>query len=390
MMRGPKAFALLAVAFILSTASLYPQGLSPKKIWNLTIAVNVPGAQIWVDNVPLPATTTTVTGGAHNVRVQAEGYYDFVGPVVVGGHMTFTVQLQPRGFPLTIRVNAPNAVISVDGTDVTGTVPMVEGGNHTVQVSAPGYTDYAATIVVNGPLAIDIPLRRAAGIHFTVTSNAPNAVVSLNGVVKGGVPYAEYLPRGRYAVRVTASGYGDYVATVILDKPFTLDAQLQRSGLLLTINGNVANATVELNGEVRGKIPYAERLPAGAYTVRVSADGFTDYGARVNLDRPITMNVQLQQQLPPPVLSIAIPQAYLDPDTRQGDPGEQVRGFVDNRMVAKREMERIVVAPGRHSVRVASGAFSIQLGDFEFQPGMSYVIELSMDLKVRGVRSGQN
>jgi hypothetical protein len=90
------------------------------------------------------------------------------------------------------------------------------------------------------------------------------------------------------------------------------------------------------------------------------------------------------------VLSIAIPQAYLDPDTRQGDREEQVRVFVDNRMVAKREMERIVVAPGRHSVRVASGAFSIQLGDFEFQPGMSYVIELSMDLKVRGVRSGQN
>jgi hypothetical protein len=67
-----------------------------------------------------------------------------------------------------------------------------------------------------------------------------------------------------------------------------------------------------------------------------------------------------------------------------------VRVFIDNRMVQKREMERMVVDPGRHSVRVASGAFSIQLGDFEFQPGMSYVIELSMDLKVRGVRSGQN
>jgi hypothetical protein len=389
-MRSPKAFVLLAVAFILSTASLYPQGFSPKKIWNLTIAVNVPGAQIWVDNVPLDGNTTTVTGGAHNVRVQAPGYDDFVGPVVVGGHMTFTVQMQARGFPLTIRVNTPNAAIYVDGADVTGTVPFVAGGNHSIQVSAPGYADYSAAIAVNGPMALDVSLKRVAGIPFTVTSNAPDAVVSVNGVMKGGVPYSEYLPRGRYLVRVTANGYGDYNATVILDKPFALDAQLQRSGLLLTVNGNVPNAAVELNGEVRGRVPYAERLPAGAYSLRVSAPGFADYSARVTLDRPITMNVQLQPQLAPPVLSISIPPAFLDPDAHPGDREEQVRVLVDNRMVnQKREMDHIVVAPGRHAVRVASGALSVQLGDFDFQPGMSYVIELSMDLKVRGVRATQ-
>jgi hypothetical protein len=391
MMRSPKAFVLLAAAFILSTASLYPQGFSPKKIWNLTIAVNVPGAQVWVDNVALPGNTTTVTGGAHNVRVQADGYYDFVGPVVVGGHMTFTVNLQPRGFPLTIRTNAPNAAIFVDGAEVTGTVPVVAGGNHTVQVSAPGFTDYSAVVAVNGPMTLDVSLRgRApAGIPFTVTSNVPDAVVSVNGVMKGGIPYSELLPRGRYQVRVTANGYGDYNATVILDKPFALDAQLQRSGLLLTVNGNVPNATVEINGEMRGRIPYAERLPAGAYIVRVTAPGFADYNARVNLDKPITMNVQLQPQLPPPVLSITIPPAFLDPDSRQGDRDGQVRVFVDDRMVQRREMGHIEVAPGRHVVRVSSGALSVQLADFDFQPGMTYAIELSMDLKVRGVRSTQ-
>jgi hypothetical protein len=387
MMRGPKAVVLLALAFVLSTASLYPQGFSSKKIWNLTIAVNVPGAQVWVDNVPLDGTTTTVTGGAHNVRVHADGYYDFVGPVAVGGHMTFPVQLQPRGFPLTVRVNAPNAVVIVDGADVTGTVPIVEPGNHNVQVSAPGYADYAALIAVNGPVNLDVSLKRAAGIPFTVTSNVPDATVTVNNVVKGSVPYSDFLPRGRYTVRVTAPGYGDYAATVILDKPFALDAQLQRSGLLLSINANVPNAQVEINGEVRGRIPYAERLPAGAYTVRVTAAGYADYSARVNLDRAISLNVQLQQQLAPPVLSISIPQAYLDPDNRPGDRDSQVRVFVDERMINRRELDRIVVAPGRHAVRVTSGALSVQLGEFEFQAGMSYVIELTMDLKVRGTRA---
>ena len=90
------------------------------------------------------------------------------------------------------------------------------------------------------------------------------------------------------------------------------------------------------------------------------------------------------------MLSISIPPAFLDPDAHPGEREGQVRVLVDNRMVnQKREMDHIVVAPGRHAIRVASGAFSVQLGDFDFQPGMSYVIELSMDLNVRGVRATQ-
>ena len=321
MKRSPRSFALLAVAFIFSTVSLYPQGLMPKRIWNLTIAVNVPGAAIYVDNVPVQGNTAVVTGGPHNVRVQAPGYFDFVGPVMVSGHMTYSVQLQPRGFPLTIRVNQPGAVIYVDGTDVTGTVPVVAGGAHNIQVTAPGCADYSQVINVAGPLVLDVPLQRI-GIPLTVNANVPDALVTVNNVTKGGVPYTEYLPRGRYLLRVSANGFADYQATIVLDKP-------------------------------------------------------------------ITMNVHLRPQFLPPVMSVVIPPAFLDPEVHPGDPQGQVRVYVDNRLVNQQnQMERIVVAPGRHAVRVASGAFSVQMGDFDFQPGTSYVIELSMDLKVRGARSG--
>ena len=55
-----------------------------------------------------------------------------------------------------------------------------------------------------------------------------------------------------------------------------------------------------------------------------------------------------------------------------------------------REMDRIPVAPGRHRIRIASGAFSVQMGDFDVQPGISYVLELGMDVKVRASRAGGN
>ena len=68
------------------------------------------------------------------------------------------------------------------------------------------------------------------------------------------------------------------------------------------------------------------------------------------------------------------------------DSGGQVRIFVDNRRVNPNgELERIPIAAGRHSIRIASGAFSMQLGDLIVQPGQSYVVELSIDMKVRTV-----
>ena len=255
--------------------------------------------------------------------MHADGYADFIGPVVVTGNQTFSVNLQSLqpSFPLAIRVNVPNATVIVDGVDVTGTVPGVFAGSHSIQVTADGYRDY-------------------------------NAVLNVN-------------------------------------RPMTIDVALQPAGFLLTVNANVNNATVTVNNVVKGPTPYSEYYAPGSYTVRVSAPGFVDYLASVALDRPIALNVQLQR-VSPSTLTVAIPPALVDPDMRQGDPQGQVRVFVDNRLVnARREMTNIVILPGRHRIRIASGAFSVQLGELMVQPGMSYIIEVGMDLKVRAMKAGQ-
>ena len=320
-MKSPaRMLTLTAVMVIVAAATVFSQGFTARRVWDLTVMVNVPGAAIYVDNVRINGNTAKVTGGPHNVTVHADGYFDFIGPVVVTGNQTFNVQLRPQGFPLTIRVNVPNAAVLLDGADVTGVVPTVVPGPHAVQVNASGFKPYSATVNVTGPMTLDVQLQRASGFPLTVTANVPGATVSLNDAVRGVTPYTEYLPPGPYSVRVSAPGFADFVATIRLTKPMNLSVQLQRQAL-------------------------------------------------------------------PPTFSVIIPPAYLNPDQGQGD-RSRIRIFVDDQQVNSRnEMEHFQVSPGRHRIRVASGAFSIQVADVDMQPGASYTFELSMDLKVRMVQA---
>jgi len=101
------------------------------------------------------------------------------------------------------------------------------------------------------------------------------------------------------------------------------------------------------------------------------------------------MNVQLQRQAVPPTFTVVIPPAYLNPDQGQGD-RNRIRIFVDDQQVnARGDAQTFTVPPGRHRIRVASGALSIQVGDIDMQSGASYSIELAMDLRVTVLRAGQ-
>ena len=444
-----KMSVLVVVSLAIAAGPAFSQGFSPKKIWNLTVTVNAPDAVVYVDNVLAPGGMTKVAGGAHNVKVHADGWFDFNGPVVVNGDTTFPVTLAPQGYPLTVRVSVPGARVFVDSTEVTGTVPLVAPGAHSIQVSAPGFVVYSATINVLAPMSFDVVMQ--PGLSLMVNVNVPNASISVDNVpIQGNVAFVSRGPhslnvhvdgyldwngmvnvlnnmtfpvrmnpagfplairvgapgatifvdgadvtgtvpavgRGSHTIRVTAPGFQDYNSVVTVTAPLTLDVVLQSAGFLLTVNANVAGATVSVNNTPKGPVPYSEYLPGGTYAVRVSADGYTDFAANIPLNRAVNLAVQLTPAVS--TLAFVIPPGFRDPEMRQGDSRGQVRIFVDNKLVnPNRELDRIPIAPGRHSVRVASGAFSMQVGDLVVQPGLSYVLELSMDLRVRTSPSGQ-
>jgi hypothetical protein len=325
MTRKAKAGVLLAACFVLAAGAASGAGLL-KNTWTLTIVVNVPGAQIFVDNKLINGNAVPVVEARHNVRVHADGYYDWSQAVDVSANMTLRVNLNPIVFPLTVRVNVPAATVYVDGVDVTGQAAAVAAGQHTVQVVAKGYKDYNSVVDVSAALMVDVALQ-PAGVLLTVDANVAGATVIVNDFAKGAVPYAEYLPPGAYVIRVSADGYADYIASVALDRAVTVSAKLRPQ-------------------------PRPQPMPA--------------------------------------TLSLVIPPAFADPDVRANDPVGQIKIFVDNKLVnGNRALDGIQVAPGRHHIRVASGGLSIDVGDVTVQPGMKYVIELTLDAQIRAVRAVQ-
>jgi len=165
--------------------------------------------------------------------------------------------------------------------------------------------------------------------------------------------------------------------------PMNLDVALQPAGVLLTVNANVANATVTVNNVAKGPTPYSDYYLPSTYSVRVSADGYADYVATISLDQAMTLNVQLKA-LQPATLTFIIPPAFRDTDIRQGDPQGQVKIWVDNRLINPRqETDRVAVSPGRHKIRIASGSFSMQVPDFAAQPGVNYTIDFTITVNVR-------
>jgi hypothetical protein len=371
-----RLLVFLAVSLGIAAGPAFAQGFAPKKIWDLTVTVNAPNAVVYVDNVLAPGGTTKVAGGAHNVKVHADGWFDFNGPVVVNGNTTFPVTLQPQGFPLTVRVTVPGARVFVDGAEITGTVPLVAPGAHQIQVMANGYQVYTTTVNVLAPMSFDVALQPALTLRVNV--NVPNAQITVDNMpIQGNVAFVS---RGPHSLVVHADGYQDWNGRVNVLNNMTFSVRLNPAGFPLSIRVATPGASVFVDGaEVTGTIP---AVAPGQHQVRVSAPGYMDYTTMVTVSAPFTMDVVLQSASS--VLSFVIPQGFQDPDMRPGDPRGQVRIYIDNRLVnPNREMSNIVVPPGRHTVRVASGAFSAQLGELMVQPGQSYVVELSLGLSVR-------
>ena len=375
---------LLIAMLAMLAGPAFGQGFSPKKIWDLTVTVNAPNAIVSVDDVLAPGGTTKASGGAHNVKVHADGFFDFNGPVVVNGSMIVPVQLSPQGFPLDIRVAVPGARVFVDGTEVTGTVPLVTSGAHAVQVSAPGFADYNATISVLSPMSLDVALQQA--LSLLVNVNVPNASIAVDSTtIQGNVAYVS---PGPHRLNVHADGYSDWNGMVNVQNSMAFSVRLNPAGFPLTILVDAPGAVILVDGaDVTGMNP---RVAAGAHTIRVSAPGFRDYNSMIDVNAPLTLNVVLQLSPSNSVLTFVIPPSFRDPDTNPGDPRGQVRIFVDDMLAnPDLEMEGIPIAPGNHRIRIASGAFSVQLGDLVVQPGQSYMVELSMDMKVRAIPSPQ-
>lgn len=129
-----------------------------KRVSQLTIKVNVPGARILVREAivgqsPLDKPLALKSGKAA-VLIEAEGYFSYRTEIDLpgGGGYTVDAQLSSKATTGRILVQAPkkNVTVSLDGK-VLGQAPvetLADAGTHKIVARHPDHSDFATTLIV--------------------------------------------------------------------------------------------------------------------------------------------------------------------------------------------------------------------------------------------------
>ena len=204
-------------------------------------------------------------------------------------------------------------------------------------------------------------------VAVTIISNVRNAAIFVNGTRSAQTtPAVLQLAAGKYSITVAAPGYGESTRDIAVTRPVTVSFDLQPAGFGLSVQSNIKGAQVYLNGSFVGVTPYSAVHPAGTYTVRVTASGYTDYQTQVTLSRDAVVNAVLRPSLAQVRFSVPI--------NIHSTGGRPASAWIRLSIDGVDYPEPVFTLPaGQHLVRITMGSlYYEQL--FVFDPGASYLI----------------
>lgn len=214
----------------------------------VTFQLNVPGAQIYVNNQPIKGTVATLPLGTHAIRVSFAGFIDFTTTITVTGNMVVPVNMQPATAQVSFQVNPPNAQVYVNNQAIKGNTVTLNLGNYSVRVTAPGYLDFNTTIAVNGNMTLPVTLQAQTFKLSVNANNVKSAQVLLNGAQAGTTPFTTQLTAGTYTVTIQAPGFIAYTESFTVGPDKTIAVNLQQALATLTIQLPAANINTDMKG----------------------------------------------------------------------------------------------------------------------------------------------
>ena len=144
----------LGLAVLTATwANVTPAWAKAAKKVPLTVEGSMVGAKVLVDGKEVgktPLKKKEIAVGAHTITVKKLGYLDFTEKIqaTAGKPISVFADMLPFAGVLRVSANVAKATVSVDGKQV-GKAPLeyeVKLGQHTITVSAPGYSTYTQTV----------------------------------------------------------------------------------------------------------------------------------------------------------------------------------------------------------------------------------------------------
>ena len=298
---------------------------------------------------------------------------------------------------LNIQCNEVGAEVYINGRLAGQTTPnfsfLVPRGNIQVRVQKNGFRTFE-TVVQAGttPINLNVTLQRIGAVvtppppppqnfNLQINANVVGAEVILNNISAGRVPFSASLAPGSYTLIVRAPGYTDYVENLVISGNRTVTANLQPMLVPLVLNNLRPGAEIFLNGArigVANAATFTAQIAPGTYTLTIRLGGFLDFTTQVTVGTAAPQTIAPVFQPQPASYSFNIPANIQNPDMK-GNPWSQIRLFIDG--AAQRDF-RGQVTPGRHTIRIVSGAFAFETS-FDFEAGKTYSFEPFLGLNIR-------
>ncbi|RTH04126.1 S-layer protein [Thermus scotoductus] len=317
------------------------------------------GAEVYLDGRMSGRTPVSlqVNPGRHEVELRLAGYQPYrvtVNPRP-GERVQVFAQLVPEARQGTLAVTSSpsGAEVYVEGT-LRGRTPLslsLPEGRYAVELRAPGYEPYQATVQVRRgeTTRLDVRLNPVSRTGILLLESSPTgAEVYVNGTLRGRTPLRLVLEEGTYQVELKAPGYEPYRATVRVERgrETRVSATLRpiRTGELY-LEARPEGAEVYIDGRLMGRAPLRMTLEAGLHEVRVVAPGYGEYRAQVEV-RP-GESVRLYVELVP---VRAVLELYLNVEARVFLDGKEVG-------VAKGGYLRLEAPFGEHQLTLVAPGY---------------------------------
>ncbi len=295
-----KILIILLLILIFFTNNLL---FAPPRHVKVQINSNPQGAQVFVKKLTGPIGTTPLVGqftlgDRYIITFTKAGYQDKIITYVCDGNPIFVnMESNIEKHKLTITSNINGASIFANDNNI-GNTPMstrLQEGAYNIRVTYPGYSDYTVAINLNSNQQIYANLQQMILQHkLTVNSNINGANVFVNDNKIGNTPMSTMFQAGTYNIRVSHHGFTDYTTSINLNSNQQIYANLQAMQSKLTINSNVNNASVFINGNKMGNIPLTALLTPGTYNISVRHHGYNDFNTTVNLSGDQTIYANLE------------------------------------------------------------------------------------------------
>ena len=207
---------------------------------------------------------------------------------------------EPTKSMISVETDPPNAKVTIrQGQTLVaqGLAPFartLDVGSYEVSVEHPDYRTVSRTMEIRPGKVYVAILEMSQGAflgYLRVVSDPPGALVYVDDRDVGAVgetPFQEAVPTGEHHIWVERPGYAaqqrDVDVEIGRDVAETFELQRVAHGRLRIV-ANVAGATVEIDGEEVGRVPYEADVAAGQRVVVVSADGMKDWEQKVTVER---------------------------------------------------------------------------------------------------------